>query len=81
MRTILLLLYLVVSFSAICQTQPRSKNVKTASEFNKNKFLTTPQIPSNGSTNKRVKVIKMYAKKLTVSKPTDHLLDLKNEPD
>ena len=81
MRKILLIPCLVVNFSALCQTQPKLKNVKTASEFNKNKVLTTPQVPSNKSTDKRVKVIKKYDKKLTVSKPTDHLFDLKNEPD
>lgn len=81
MRKILLLPCLLFTISTICQTQPTLKNVKTTTVSNKNELSSSLQKPLNKITEKRVRALKKSSKKLTLSKPTDHLLDLKNEPE
>ena len=77
MRIIILFPCLLISLTALCQTQPKLKDVKKTPESNKNSsVLARPLAPKAMNKNK----VKSY-KKLTVSKPTDHLLDLKHEPE
>ena len=76
MSKILLLPCLLVSLSALCQTQPKLKNVKKTPESNKNLSVLSRPLPRKEMSKKAKRF-----KKLTVSKPTDHLLDLKHGPE
>ena len=76
MRKMLLLPCLLVTLSAVCQTEPILNGVKK-SEVNKpSKVLSQPIASKDKTKNKVTK-----DKKLTISKPSDHLLDLKHEPE
>ena len=76
MRILIFFPCLVISLTALCQTQPKLKNVKKTPESNKNSSVSSRPLPTKAMS----KNAKRY-KKLTVSKPTDHLLDLKHEPE
>ena len=67
---------MLISLSALCQSQPKFKNVKKTPKSNKNSSVLSRPLPTKAMSKKA----KRY-KKLTVSKPTDHLLDLKHEPE
>ena len=77
MRKILLFALLLTTLSAICQQQPKSKNEKSTHETNKPKTVSKQKVSLKKETKSTVKT----TKKLTVSKPYDHLLDLKHEPE
>lgn len=81
MRKILLFPCLLVALSALCQIPPKLKDVKTKPEFNKNTIVLSRQLPAKEITKNKEKLYKKSNKKLTASKPTDHLLDLKHEPE
>ena len=70
MRIIIIFPCLLISLSTLCQTQPKLKNVKKTAESNKKAMAKN-----------KAKPYKKSEKKFTVSKPTDHLLDLKHEPE
>lgn len=70
MRIIIIFSCLLISLSALCQTQPRLKEVKKTPKSNKSSMVKN-----------KAKPYKKSEKKFTVSKPTDHLLDLKHEPE
>ena len=76
MRILILFPFLLISLSALCQTQPRLKNVKKTLESNKNSSVSSLPLPAKAMS----KNAKRH-RKSTVSKPTDHLLDLKHEPE
>ena len=77
MRKIILFPCLLITLSAICQIDPTLKNVKKTPQRHKNTNVLSQQQAPMAMTKKKVKAYK----KITVSKPTDHLLDLKNEPE
>ena len=81
MRKILLFPFLLITLSAFCQTVPKSKNLKKTTESNKNSSVLSRHLAPKAMNKNKVKAYKKSAKKLTVSKPTDHLLDLKHEPE
>lgn len=81
MRIIILFPCLIISLTALCQIQPKLKATKKNSESNKNSsILYRPLVPNSMAKNKATSS-KKSDKKLTASKPTDHLLDLKHEPE
>lgn len=80
-RKILLFPCLLITLSALCQTEPRLKHDRKTSESNKLKIVLPQLVPPKETPKNKVKTAKKSEKKLTVSKPTDHLFDLVNEPE
>ena len=78
MRKILLFPCLLFALSALCQAQPKSKELNKAATSNKS-TKTSSQKSSPEKT--KIKTTKRSNRKFTASKPTDHLLDLKHEPE
>ncbi len=81
MRKLLLFPCLLVTLSALCQTQTRLNDVKKTPESNKSTKVLSQQVPQKEIIKNKVKTAKKSERKLTVAKPTDHLLDLKHEPE
>lgn len=72
---------LLVTLSVLCQIPPKLKDVKKTPKSNKNSSVLSRQLPAKEITKNKEKPYKKSDKKLTASKPTDHLLDLKHEPE
>ena len=77
MKKIILFPCLIITLSAFCQLNPKVKDIKKTPELNKITSVSSGQLPPKEINKNKVKPYK----KLTVSKPTDHLLDLKHEPE
>ena len=80
MRKIILFPCLLVTLSALCQTEPTLKVVKKI-EVNKTSKVLSQPISTKEKTKNKVNTDKKLDKKATVSRPNDHLLDLKHEPE
>ncbi len=75
MKKILLLPCLLVALSSLCQTQPKTKPDKKTTQSN---HVTKSSSQKVGLDRKKIKTTK---KKTTVSKSSDHLFDIKHEPE
>ena len=81
MRKILLFPCLLISHYAICQTHQKLEDIIKNPEHNKSTKVLSQPLHSKGTVKNKVITYKKIDKKLTASKPTDHLLDIKNEPE
>lgn len=75
MKNFLLLPCLLFALSSLCQTQPKTKPDRKTAQSNN---LTKSSSQKVGLDRKKFKTAK---KKITVSKSSDHLFDIKNEPE